>query len=53
MFSSKVCYMLAGFDLALALLFAMVHNPYAFLSLGIAFYFTYQGDKRSQPKGDK
>jgi len=45
MFSSKFYYVLAGIDIALAFVCAMIHDPRTFVFLGLSALTLWVGDK--------
>lgn len=52
--SSKVCYMVAGFDIAFSLLGAVTHQYSAFMFLGLAMLMNWLGDKKREiEKGEQ
>lgn len=52
--SSKVCYMVAGFDIAFSLLGAVTHQKIAFFFVGLAMLMNWLGDKKREiEKGEE
>lgn len=54
MFGSRFYYLIAGFDIAFALMSAMVHNPTTFMFMILSGLMMWVGDKKyAEEKGEK